>query len=86
MVETPKSGSASDSPALNVSETLAASGCVCACVCTRGRAVPSHLGGSFGRGSSGSRCPLQELPPPCPQGLGSLLGAGMPAWCCYRQS
>lgn len=86
MVETPKSGSASDSPALNVSETLAASGCVCACVCTRGRAVPSHPGGSFGRGSSGSRCPLQELPPPCPQGLGSLLGAGMPAWCCYRQS
>lgn len=29
--------------------------------------------------------PLQELSPPCPQGLGSLLGTGMPTWC-YQQS
>lgn len=77
-METPKSGSAGDSPALNVSKTLAASGGVCGNVQTCS-ALPS--GGSCGWGSPGSWCPLQELPPPCLQGLRSV-----PAQCCCWQS
>lgn len=73
-METPESGSAGDSPALNVSKTLVASGCVCENVQTSSPLVGIVAGSPLAAG-----VPCGSWPLPAFRVWGHCWGAGMPA-------